>query len=85
MVQRSVNKFKEEPKWVNDYNNMSLYKKPEDIKYSVQIEQKDGKVIMIFSCDGGKFGAEEQLDKISVTPKFLLELIQKGIDSHLKE
>ena len=58
-----------------------LYKDAEDIKYSVKIEQKDGKVKMLFSCDGGKFGTEEMLDEIEIEPKRLLEILQENYEN----
>lgn len=57
-----------------------LYKDVKDIKYSVEIEQKDGKVKMVFSCNGGKFGTDEMLDEIEIEPKRLLEILQENYE-----
>ena len=54
-----------------------LYKKQEDVKYTVDIEQKNGKVEMTFWADCGKFGTDEILDIHDMTPKELLEILQK--------
>ena len=57
-----------------------LYKDAKDIKYSVEIKQEDGKVKMLFSCDGGKFGTDEILDEIEIEPKRLLEILQENYE-----
>lgn len=53
-----------------------LYKKHEDLEYTVEITQEDGKVKMLFWDDGGKFGTHEILDEYEVTPLELLEILQ---------
>ena len=57
-----------------------IYKEKEDIKYSVEISQKDSKVNLLFSCDGGKFGTDEILDQFSFKVYDLLRVLQKSED-----
>ena len=54
-----------------------LYKDEKDIVYKVDVSEIDGKVRMIFSCDGGKFGTDEILDMYELTPKELLKTLQR--------
>ena len=56
-----------------------LYKDKEDIKISVKIKQDENNVVMLFYCDGGKFGTHEMLDEIEITPKELLTILQERI------
>ena len=54
-----------------------LYKDEEDIVYKVEVSEIDGKVRLIFSCDGGKFGTDEILDMYELTPIELLKALQR--------
>jgi len=54
-----------------------LYKEKEDIVYKVEVSEIDGKVRLIFSCDGGKFGTDEILDMYELTPRELLKALQR--------
>ena len=54
-----------------------LYKDEEDIVYKVEVSEIDGKVRLIFSCDGGKFGTDEILDMYELTPRELLKALQR--------
>ena len=54
-----------------------LYKDEEDIVYKVKVSEIDGKVRLIFSCDGGKFGTDEILDMYELTPRELLKALQR--------
>ena len=54
-----------------------LYKDEKDIVYKVDVSEIDGKVRLIFSCDGGKFGTDEILDMYELTPKELLKALQR--------
>ena len=53
-----------------------LYKDPKDIKISCDVSQVDGKIILNFSADCGKFGTDEMLDGFTLTPERLLEVMQ---------
>ena len=55
-----------------------LYKDEEDIVYKVDVSEIDGKVMLIFSCDGGKFGTDEILDMYELTPRELLKALQRN-------
>ena len=55
-----------------------LYKDKEDIVYKVEVSEIDGKVRMIFSCAGGKFGTDEILDMYELTPRELLKALQRN-------
>ena len=55
-----------------------LYKDRKDIITSVDIKQVDGKVVLDFSADCGKFGTDEMLDGYTLTPKRLLEILQSS-------
>ena len=55
-----------------------LYKDEEDMVYKVDVSEIDGKVRMIFSCNGGKFGTDEILDMYHLSPKELLRVLQKN-------
>lgn len=55
-----------------------LYKKEYELKYSVDVKiYPDGKVILQFSADCGKFGTDEMLDEYEFTVKELLSILQK--------
>ena len=54
-----------------------LYKDPEDVTYSVEIEQKEGRIFLDFSADCGKFGTDEPIDGFELTPLQLLEILQE--------
>jgi hypothetical protein len=55
-----------------------LYKKESELKYSVDVKTyPDGKVILQFSADCGKFGTDEMLDEYEFTVKELLSILQK--------
>ena len=53
-----------------------LYKKREDITTSVDIYHLDGKVVLDFSADCGKFGTDEMLDGYTLTADRLLMILQ---------
>ena len=55
-----------------------LYKDEEDMVYKVEVSEIDGKVRLIFSCDGGKFGTDEILDMYELTPRELLKALQRN-------
>ena len=56
-----------------------LYKNREDVKYSVDVKTSiDGRINLLFSCDGGKFGTDEILDEYNLSVKELLEILQNG-------
>jgi hypothetical protein len=54
-----------------------IYKRPEDVKYSVDIKQTNDKVILSFSADCGKFGTDEQINEFELTVKELLSALQE--------
>ncbi len=55
-----------------------LYKKESDLKYSVELKTSpNGKVVLKFSADAGKFGTDEMLDEYEFTVKELLSILQK--------
>lgn len=55
-----------------------LYKDPKDIKISCDVSQVDGKIILNFSADCGKFGTDEMLDGYTLTAERLLEILQSS-------
>jgi hypothetical protein len=57
-----------------------LYKNPKDIKTTCKIKQQDGKILMDFWADCGKFGTDEMLDCYVLTPKRLLQILQDRDD-----
>ena len=57
-----------------------LYKPKEEQTYSVDIEQKDGKVNMLFWSDCGKFGTDEIMDEHNLTVEELLQILQNSDD-----
>jgi hypothetical protein len=57
---------------------MKRYKKEFELKYFVDVKTcPDGKVILQFSADCGKFGTEEMLDEYEFTAKELLSILQR--------
>ena len=52
-----------------------LYKDPKDMKISCDVSQVDGKIILDFSADCGKFGTDEMLDGFTLTPERLLQVL----------
>lgn len=57
-----------------------LYKDPKDVKTTCEIKQEDGKIVIHFWSDGGKFGAYEMLDGYVLTPERLLQILQDRDD-----
>ena len=55
-----------------------LYKDRKDVITSVDIKRVDGKVVLDFSADCGKFGTDEMLDGYTLTPERLLEILQSS-------
>jgi|TARA_R110001592_G_scaffold52851_3_gene162172 hypothetical protein len=55
-----------------------LYKHRKDVITSVDIYHLDGKVVLDFSADCGKFGTDEMLDGYTLTPERLLEVLQSS-------
>jgi len=53
-----------------------LYKDKDDIQVEVCIALKEGKVVLDFSSDCGKFGTNEMLDGYTLTPERLLYILQ---------
>jgi hypothetical protein len=57
-----------------------LYKKPEDVIYKVDIAIKEDEILLVFYSDCGKHGTFEMLDGYRLSPKRLLEILQKNED-----
>ena len=57
-----------------------LYKNREEIKTFVKFTQKDDKICMEFTCDGGKFGTEELLAIYKLSAVRLLEILSERND-----
>ena len=57
-----------------------LYKPKEEQTTSVEIEQKDGKIILDFYSDCGKFGTDEALAGYSLTAERLLQILSERED-----
>ena len=55
-----------------------IYKDPKDIKHSVDISEKDGKLYMLFYCDGGKLGTHEILYEIEIGIDELLKILKNA-------
>lgn len=53
-----------------------LYPDEKDVKYSVHLQERNEKVLITFSCDGGKFGTDEFLDEYELTPTELWTLLR---------
>lgn len=62
-----------------------LYKKESDLIYKVEVKTlPDGKIVLQFSADCGKFGTEESLDEYELTVKELLAILQKHDDGAVR-
>ena len=57
-----------------------LYKDPKDVKTTCEIKQEDGKIVIDFWADCGKFGTDEMLDGYILTPERLLQILQDRDD-----
>ena len=57
-----------------------LYKNPKEVKTTCDIKQKDGKIILNFYADCGKFGTDEMLGSYNLTPKRLLQILHDRDD-----
>ena len=53
-----------------------LYKDPKDVKTTCEIKQEDGKIVIDFWADCGKFGTDEMLDGYVLTSERLLQILQ---------
>lgn len=54
-----------------------LYKKESELTYSLEFKSfPDGKILLRFSSDCGKFGTNEILDEYELTAKKLLSILQ---------
>lgn len=58
-----------------------LYKKLEDVKVSVDIKEKEGKIFIDFSADCGKFGTDESFAGFVLTPDELLRILSEQFES----
>ena len=57
-----------------------LYKDNKDVKVSVDIKLHDGKLLINFSADCGKFGADESISGFVLTPERLLQILSERDD-----
>lgn len=57
-----------------------LYKPKEEQTTSVEIEQKEGKIILDFYSDCGKFGTDEALAGFKLTAERLLQILSERED-----
>ena len=57
-----------------------LYKPKEEQVTTCEIKQKDGKIVLYFYSDCGKFGTDEMLDSYKLTPERLLQILQDRDD-----
>ena len=57
-----------------------LYKDPKEVKTTFEIKQEDGKIVIDFWADFGKFGTDEMLDGYVLTPERLLQILQDRDD-----
>ena len=57
-----------------------LYKDPKDVKTICEIKQENGKIVIDFWADCGKFGTHEMLDGYVLTPERLLQILQDRDD-----
>lgn len=57
-----------------------LYKELEDVKVSVDIKQFNGKLLIDFSADCGKFGTDESIAGFVLTPNRLLQILSERTD-----
>lgn len=56
-----------------------IYKESDEIEYSVEVNQfSNDRINLIFSCDGGKFGADEILAEFDLEIIDLLDILQKN-------
>ncbi len=58
----------------------TLYKDEKDVEISVEVRQSGGNINLLFTADCGKFGTDEIIDEIDITPKELLESI-RGLEN----
>ncbi|MCF6185028.1 MAG: hypothetical protein L3J56_10500 [Bacteroidales bacterium] len=58
-----------------------LYNDTKDVKTTCEIKQEDGKIIIDFWADCGKFGTDEMLDGYVLTPNRLQKILQ-NIDDY---
>jgi hypothetical protein len=57
-----------------------LYKDPKDVKTTCEIMQEDGKIVIGFWADCGKFCTDEMFDGYVLTPERLLQILQDRDD-----
>jgi hypothetical protein len=57
-----------------------LYKDSKDVTIAVSLALIEGKIVLDFSSDCGKFGTDEMLDGYTLTPERLLEILQERED-----
>lgn len=58
-----------------------VYKPKEEQTLTCDVEvRKDGKIVIDFTMDCGKFGADELIDGYILTPERLLEILQDRDD-----
>lgn len=57
-----------------------LYKDPKDVKTTCEIKQEDGKIVIDFWADCGKFGTDEMLSGWILTPERLLQILDERED-----
>ena len=57
-----------------------LYKPKEEQTTTCEIKQEDGKIVLDFYSDCGKFGTDEMLDGYKLTPERLLQILQDRDD-----
>ena len=64
-----------------DSTKMSLlYKLKEEQTTTCEIKQEDGKIVIDFWADCGKFGTDEMLDGYKLTPERLLQILHDRDD-----
>jgi hypothetical protein len=57
-----------------------LYKPKKEQTTTCEIKQEDGKIVLDFYSDGGKFGVDVMLDGYELTPERLLQILQNMDD-----
>ncbi|WP_394749522.1 hypothetical protein [Spongiimicrobium salis] len=57
-----------------------MYTSKEDQKVSVNIQDREGKIELVFSSNCGKFGTDEILDQYTLKPERLLQILQDRDD-----
>ena len=62
-----------------------LYKPKEEQTLNCKIKQEDGKIVLDFYSDCGKFGTYEMLDGYKLTPERLLQILQDRDDYYEDE